>query len=197
MRSHLQAFFATRATILVMIMLGGVLSGCDSPSSTSSTLTSSNSGSVHSTGPLQDQFGVATTACLPVRQGRAVTFGDIYVERPDGSEVTFLGASLQESDGLTLVGAAIAPARLPLVLGGRDYPPAQVSNDVWKQTRPLEGAVLGEETELILVGIRLDEPRGRAQTLLLDYQVDGTTHTATVDRLYELQPRCQQGVEPD
>jgi hypothetical protein len=142
-------------------------------------------------GPLGEVYGdLAVETCLPRRPGQAATFADVYIENPTDGELTLTGLSFAETAGLTLLGSVISSPDLPLVAAGRGYPPDSVGDDVWAQTRPLRGAAVGADSQLISIGLRLDKPRGAANTLLLAYEVDGSSYEVPIQRTYRLKARC-------
>ncbi len=129
---------------------------------------------------------------LPSRRGASTTIGDIYLTNPTRFDLTLTGVSLATTEGVTLVGAAIGDNTLPLVAAGSGYPPTDVAPHVWDQVQPLPGAVLapGDAEVVIMVGLRLDHDRGRAATVLIDYEVDGRAYRVKADRDYSLGPDC-------
>jgi hypothetical protein len=147
--------------------------------------------SSNGSGPLGDLYGdLAVETCLPRRQGQAATFADVYVENPTDGELTLTGLSFAETAGVTLVGSVISSPDLPLVAAGRGYPPDSVPNDVWEQTRPVQGAAVGAKNQLISIGLRLDERSGEAKTVLLAYELDGRSYEVPIERTYLLKAGC-------
>jgi hypothetical protein len=142
-------------------------------------------------GPLGELYGdLAVETCLPRHQGQAATFADLYIENPTDRELTLTGLSFAETTGLTLLGSVISSPDLPLVAAGRGYPPEGVPDDVWEHTRPVEGAAVGADSQLISIGLRLDEPTGEAKIVLLGYELDGSSYEVSIERTYQLKARC-------
>jgi hypothetical protein len=153
----------------------------------------SDSADSTSSGPLADLFdGVGAITCLPRRPGQAATFADVYVRNVTDDELTLTGLSFAETDGVTLLGAVIAPEALPVVAAGRGWPPQSVPDEVWAQTRPLEGAQVGDGTEVISIGLRLDEARGEANEALLDYEIDGKRYQVETGFSYFMEQPCTE-----
>jgi hypothetical protein len=142
-------------------------------------------------GPLGELYGdLAVETCVPRRQGQAATFADVYVENQTDGALTLTGLSFAETAGVTLLGSVISSPDLPLVAAGRGYPPDSVPDNVWEQTRPVQGAAVGTKSQLISIGLRLDERAGEAKTVLLAYELDGTSHEVSIERTYQLKVRC-------
>ena len=106
--------------------------------------------------------------------------------------LTLTDVSFAETEGVTVLGAVISPPDDRLYATGFGWPETEVPIEVWNElTRPLEGADVGvDATELVLIGLRLDERQGEAQTVLLDYEVDGQPYQVEVDHTYRLAAEC-------
>jgi hypothetical protein len=65
-----------------------------------------------------------------------------------------------------------------------------VPDAVWADTRPLAGATVGADQQLISIGLRLDDARGEVKTILLAYEVDGVPYEVEINRTYRLMGRC-------
>jgi hypothetical protein len=142
-------------------------------------------------GPLDDVYGdLAVETCLPRRPGQAATFADVYVENPTDGTMTLTGLAFATTDGATLLGAVISSPDLPLVAAGRGYPPGGVPDDVWAETRPLAGATVDADQQLISIGLRLDDARGEVKNILLAYEVDGDSYEVEINRTYRLMASC-------
>jgi hypothetical protein len=136
--------------------------------------------------------------CAPATPGSAYTFGEIYLDGKryldDNDTLTLRGLSFAEIDGLTLLGAVIAPESAPRVAAWRGYPPEgqrHITAESWAQThRPLEGAVVPRATEVISIGLRLDAARGYARTALLDYEFNGRNYQTELPFTYQLRRKC-------
>jgi len=140
-------------------------------------------------GPLGDGGDVTVETCSPRRPGQAATFA-VHVHNPTPEPLTLNRVSFAQTDGVTLLGAVISPEDVEVVAAGSGYPPQSVPDDVWAQTRPLEGAVLGREAEYISIGLRLDGRRGVARTVLLDYEADGEQYRFEADHTFVMRRRC-------
>jgi hypothetical protein len=165
---------------LLLLPLVALLASCDD----SDTRTS---------GPL-DFSGGGSDYCIPAAPGSAATFGNIYLDNEDPLTLTAL--SFAEMQGLTLLGAVVAPEDVPGVAGWSGFPPEgapDITEESWLRThRPLEGAVIGEETEVISIGLRLDTAAGLARSALLDYEIDGARYQTEIPNTYEMRKDCSE-----
>jgi hypothetical protein len=137
-------------------------------------------------GPLQDQFdGGRYGVCGSGVPGTRFSFGASFSNPADG-ELVIRDVSLQKIDGMVSVGMM----RIPL--NGQDaavgalpgYPADDLPPAVLERAQPVDGLVLapGEHAHIVL-GFELLAAGGRADGLVVRYEVGGRTYEA-VNRDY-------------
>jgi hypothetical protein len=117
------------------------------------------------------------------------SFGD-GIENVTESPLTIHAVTLDSVEGMTLVDVVRAPAEAGVGAVPR-FPPRSVAGEVWAQAQPVGGQVLepGELAYLVL-GFELDEAPGRAEGLVVAYELNGEQYEAVKDSTFTIRRRC-------